>query len=87
MDERTIFLIVNGVGFGLVLFLIRRWIVNLDKKVDFFISAHHTCQRELPDKYARREDISKIFQKLDEQGKCIRGIERYLNGKMNGAKQ
>jgi hypothetical protein len=42
---------------------------------------HHECQRELPERFARREDIAHIHERIDH----AEGSVNWLKGKLNGA--
>jgi hypothetical protein len=68
-------------GYGLTLFLIKFWIKSLDKKVDVFIESHHACQKELPERFGKREDVKELYGRVD----AVEGEVRYLNGIRNGA--
>lgn len=64
MIEKVAEWIVLVFGFGLSLYLIKKWINDLSADVKILTKNHHLCREELPKEYADKKHTDKSFSKL-----------------------
>jgi hypothetical protein len=84
MADKIITWLLTAGGYGITLFLIRRWIVQLEKTVERYIRGHQECRETLPLRFVSRQDNKgdhdKIWIKLDSLEKDV----SYAKGLRNG---
>ncbi len=84
MLERILTGIVVVFGFGLSLFLIKKWINDLSKDVKELTNKHQLCREDLPKAYADKKETNRSFRKLwekvDEHTSSISRLVGRLNG-------
>lgn len=75
MIEKIAMAALMAFGFSFSLWLIRRWIVNLDVKVDGMLRCHHQCREKLPTRFADRKEtsqkVARVFERLDDHERRI----------------
>lgn len=86
MLERIIIGLVMTGGFGLTIYLMKRWLTRVEAKLDEQDKRYYDCREQLPKQYAckmkTQEEISKLWVRTDAHEKAI----SYTKGLRNGAK-
>ncbi len=80
MVERVVTWVVISGGYGMTLWLIKRWIGDLKAEVEEVKKNQINCQLSLPEKYAGIGGVGRLSNKLDH----VAGDVEYLKGKYNG---
>ena len=67
---------------------IRKEIKTNNKEISLEIRAlsekHHNCQKELPEKYAGKQDTRANFLDIFKRAEALESATSYLKGKLNG---
>jgi hypothetical protein len=75
MIEKIAMAVLMAFGFGFSLWLIRRWIMALEVKVDDIVRCHHQCREELPTRFEDRKEasrrVARIHERLDNHERRI----------------
>ncbi len=70
---------------GVIWFDIRTIKAYVTKEVDKMSDKHHACQRELPDKYAGKNDTKEVIKDIWNHIDKTETEIAYLKGRTNGA--
>ncbi len=89
MLERIVTGLVMLAGFGFSLWMMKRWLIGIEKAMGEIKKAmgtlegkHQTCRDELPGRFAEKKSVDKLWERTDEHEKDI----EYNKGLRNGVK-
>lgn len=84
--ERTITWMLTIGGFGMTIFLMRRWLARIEHKQDQQEKQYHACREELPKRFSSREKTECEFARLWERSDRLADDVAYAKGLRNGSR-